>query len=52
MGLTSNITGWITAEKTEVSRMNVKSKTLGQYLNSQHLVPLSKIQLLKERYLP
>ena len=52
MGLTSNISGWITAGKTEVSKENVKSKTLGLYLNSEHLVPLSKIQLLKERYLP
>ena len=38
--------------RTEVSRKNVISKTWGSYLNSQHLVPLSRILWLKEKYLP
>ena len=38
--------------ENKVSRMNVINKTLELYLNSQHLAPLSKIQLLKEKYLP
>ena len=52
LGLISNISGWITVGRTEVSRQNVINRTLGLYLNSQHLVPLSRIQLLKEKYLP
>ena len=38
--------------RTEVSRENVPSKTLGSYLNSQHLVHLNRILWLKEKYLP
>ena len=38
------------SRRTEVSRRNVISKTLGEYLNSQHLVPLRRILWLKEKY--